>query len=56
MTITEAQHKVDEWIKKYGVKYFKELTNLGFNRVINTDMTMFYKISISFNTITFLKS
>jgi NTP pyrophosphatase (non-canonical NTP hydrolase) len=29
MTITEAQNKVDEWIKKYGVRYFSELTNLA---------------------------
>jgi NTP pyrophosphatase (non-canonical NTP hydrolase) len=29
MTITEAQNKVDEWIKKYGVRYFNELTNLA---------------------------
>ncbi len=29
LTITEAQQKVDEWIKTYGVKYFGELTNLG---------------------------
>jgi len=27
MTIEEAQFKVDEWIKKYGVRYFSELTN-----------------------------
>lgn len=29
MTIKEAQHKVDEWIKKYGVRYFSELTNMA---------------------------
>ncbi len=29
MTIKEAQEKVDEWIKTYGVRYFSELTNLG---------------------------
>lgn len=28
MTIKEAQDKVDEWIKEYGVKYFSELTNM----------------------------
>ncbi|HEY5690260.1 MAG TPA: nucleotide pyrophosphohydrolase [Cyclobacteriaceae bacterium] len=27
MTIQEAQHKVDEWIKSTGVRYFNELTN-----------------------------
>lgn len=27
MTINEAQKLVDEWIKKYGVRYFSELTN-----------------------------
>lgn len=27
MTIKEAQHQVDEWIKTYGVRYFNELTN-----------------------------
>lgn len=27
MTITESQAIVDEWIKKYGVRYFNELTN-----------------------------
>ena len=29
ITITDAQQKVDEWIKTIGVKYFNELTNLG---------------------------
>jgi NTP pyrophosphatase (non-canonical NTP hydrolase) len=29
ITIAQAQQKVDEWIKTYGVKYFGELTNLG---------------------------
>ena len=28
MTIKEAQEKVDEWIKSYGVRYFNELTNM----------------------------
>ncbi len=28
MTIKEAQQKVDRWIKKYGVRYFNELTNM----------------------------
>jgi NTP pyrophosphatase (non-canonical NTP hydrolase) len=27
MTLTEAQKTVDKWIKKYGVRYFNELTN-----------------------------
>lgn len=27
MKISEAQTKVDQWIKKYGVRYFNELTN-----------------------------
>lgn len=27
MTIQEAQHRVDEWIKTIGVRYFNELTN-----------------------------
>lgn len=27
MTIQEAQNKVDDWIKRYGVRYFDELTN-----------------------------
>lgn len=27
MTLSEAQTKVDEWIKTYGVRYFNELTN-----------------------------
>ena len=27
MTLKEAQEKVDDWIKKYGVRYFDELTN-----------------------------
>ena len=26
MTLKEAQEKVDQWIKKYGVRYFDELT------------------------------
>jgi NTP pyrophosphatase (non-canonical NTP hydrolase) len=29
LTISDAQKKVDEWIKTVGVKYFSELTNLG---------------------------
>lgn len=29
LTITEAQQKIDDWIKTVGVKYFSELTNLG---------------------------
>ncbi|MBQ9201783.1 MAG: nucleotide pyrophosphohydrolase [Bacteroidales bacterium] len=29
MTIKEAQIKVDEWIKSYGVRYFNELTNMA---------------------------
>jgi NTP pyrophosphatase (non-canonical NTP hydrolase) len=28
-TIKEAQHQVDNWIKKYGVRYFSELTNMA---------------------------
>ena len=27
MEIIEAQKKVDTWIKKYGIRYFNELTN-----------------------------
>ncbi len=27
MTIIQAQKQVDQWIKKYGVRYFSELTN-----------------------------
>ena len=29
ITLSEAQQKVDQWIKTIGVKYFSELTNLG---------------------------
>src|SRR6266550_1347702 len=29
MTIEEAQHKIDEWIKTHGVRYFNELTNMA---------------------------
>ncbi len=29
MTIEEAQKEVDSWIKKYGVRYFNELTNMA---------------------------
>ena len=29
MTIEEAQHQVDSWIKTVGQRYFNELTNLG---------------------------
>ncbi len=29
MTIKEAQQRVDEWIKTYGVRYFSELTNMA---------------------------
>ncbi len=27
MTIQDAQHQVDQWIKLHGVRYFNELTN-----------------------------
>jgi NTP pyrophosphatase (non-canonical NTP hydrolase) len=29
MKISEAQKKVDTWIKKHGVRYFNELTNMA---------------------------
>ncbi len=29
ITISEAQRRVDEWIRTVGVRYFSELTNLG---------------------------
>jgi len=29
MTIEEAQQAVDLWIKRYGVRYFNELTNMA---------------------------
>ena len=29
MTIREAQDTVDQWIKKYGVRYFSELSNMA---------------------------
>ena len=29
MTIDQAQENVDQWIKKVGVRYFSELTNLA---------------------------
>ena len=29
MTLREAQAVVDQWIKKYGVRYFSELTNMA---------------------------
>jgi NTP pyrophosphatase (non-canonical NTP hydrolase) len=29
MEISEAQKLVDEWIKKYGVRYYNELTNMA---------------------------
>ena len=29
MTIKEAQQKVDNWIKTFGVRYFSELTNMA---------------------------
>ena len=29
MTIQEAQHTVDNWIKTTGVRYFNELTNMA---------------------------
>lgn len=28
ITLNEAQQKVDEWIKTFGVRYFSELTNM----------------------------
>jgi NTP pyrophosphatase (non-canonical NTP hydrolase) len=29
VSIKEAQEQVDAWIKKYGVRYFSELTNMA---------------------------
>lgn len=29
MTITEAQERVDQWIRQHGVRYFNELTNMA---------------------------
>lgn len=29
ITLKEAQRFVDDWIKKYGVRYFNELTNMA---------------------------
>jgi NTP pyrophosphatase (non-canonical NTP hydrolase) len=29
LTLTEAQQRVDQWIKQFGVRYFSELTNLA---------------------------
>ena len=29
MTIKQAQETIDNWIKKYGVRYFSELTNMA---------------------------
>lgn len=29
MTLCEAQNTVDDWIKRYGVRYFSELTNMA---------------------------
>ncbi len=29
MTLKEAQEKVDQWIRTYGVRYFNELTNMA---------------------------
>lgn len=29
MTIKELQESVDQWVKKYGVRYFSELTNMA---------------------------
>ena len=29
LTLNEYQDQVDQWVKKYGVRYFSELTNLA---------------------------
>jgi len=29
LTLKEAQQKVDEWIRSFGVRYFNELTNMA---------------------------
>lgn len=29
MTIKQAQNKIDNWIKTYGVRYYSELTNMA---------------------------
>ena len=29
MTIQEAQERVDQWIRRYGKRYFNELTNMA---------------------------
>ena len=35
MNLNELQKNVDAWIKKYGVRYFNELTNMA---MINIDL------------------
>lgn len=29
MTINDAQNQVNDWIEKYGIRYFSELTNMA---------------------------
>ncbi len=29
MRIRELQDRIDQWVRRYGVRYFSELTNLG---------------------------
>lgn len=29
MTLRQAQKKIDQWVKEYGVRYFSELTNMA---------------------------
>ena len=29
ITLSDAQHQADEWIRTYGVRYFNELTNMA---------------------------
>ena len=29
ITLNEAQHRIDQWIRTYGVRYFSELTNMA---------------------------
>jgi hypothetical protein len=37
MTIVEAQKKVDQWIKEYGVRYFDEMTKFYSGFVLLAD-------------------
>jgi hypothetical protein len=46
MTIKEVQERIDSWIRKFGVRYFNELTNMS----ILTDLDISFQKNLEKKT------